>query len=219
MNNLQALCISRLEDEANVQEAALDDKRNLHKLMLQWDGTGVANADVQADHLRDLRPPQNLKELYLNNYVGQSYPDWMTTNSFSNLVNVSLCKCQILPPLWRLPSLKSLSIAQMDGVTYIDGDFYGNGSRGGFPLLDTLEFLQMPNLLGWDQVGEHDMRCLRQLTINCCPLLHTLPVLEQLNSLHCLKIDIYSFLSQWMTGHLDWEMQTQLERMVIYNRR
>nr|GEY24991.1 hypothetical protein [Tanacetum cinerariifolium] len=91
----------------------------------------------------DALKPYNdcLKRLGIVKYLGLEFPKWVGDPSFHRLsrVSVSGCKkCTSLPPLGQLPSLKRLSIQNMDDVKDVGLEFLGAGVA--FPSLEILKF-------------------------------------------------------------------------------
>ncbi|XP_034703869.1 putative disease resistance protein At3g14460 [Vitis riparia] len=127
------LCISKLENVVNIQDARDADlklKRNLESLIMQWsselDGSG--NERNQMDVLDSLQPCSNLNKLCIQLYGGLEFPRWIGDALFSKMVDLSLIdcrKCTSLPCLGQLPSLKQLRIQGMVGVKIVGAEFYG----------------------------------------------------------------------------------------------
>lgn len=138
-----------------------------------------ANSDNEI--LESLQPHSCLKKLEIDGYGGSTFPLWLmqTSNMLSCLVSVFLnnCfKCQILPTLGQLPSLKQLDILKMDAVKCIGSEFYGD-LHTSFPSLEKLIIGYMPNLETWS-VGEHVGALLNQLlrlTLIMLPMLVNFP--------------------------------------------
>ncbi|RVW71188.1 putative disease resistance RPP13-like protein 1 [Vitis vinifera] len=123
-----------------------------------------------------LQPPDSLKKLAIACYGGLEFPDWLRVHSFSKMEHLSLksCKkCEQLPPLGRLHSLKELHIEGMDEIVCIGDEFYGEVENP-FPSLESLEFDNMPKWKDWKE-RESLFPCLGNLTIKKCPELINLP--------------------------------------------
>jgi hypothetical protein len=121
------LCIVGLEHLRSspplleAKNAHLERKQYLRILKLEW-GTYVEAGDdgdkaIENDEklLQNLRPHLNLKELTISGYAGVRLPSWVS--SLSNLVDISIwnCKwCQHIPPLNQFPSLKRLSLEELE---------------------------------------------------------------------------------------------------------
>ncbi|XP_077216322.1 putative disease resistance protein RGA3 [Tasmannia lanceolata] len=193
--------ISNLEnviDGNECKEANLKKKEYLDKLTLEWGNNNPRGVAVDEEVLEALEPPSNLKTLKILSYGGVSFPRWMMSGNLTNLNTVSLVQClncQQLPPLGHLPFLKKLEINGMDGLKHIEGEFIGGSNKviKGFPSLEKLELVNMPNLEEWCGAREGDMPCLgtlKTLNIYSCDNLKSLPkgMLKNLTSLKSLTI-------------------------------
>jgi len=125
LNNLRRkLEIRNLRQEKDVATECkaenLKEKQHLHALHLQWSTKGSVNVfDVVEDKmsLDGLQPHPNLKQLHLFMCPGSRLPSWLSL--LTNLVRFELfrCKkCQFLPPLRQLPSLKYLLLEWLDDI-------------------------------------------------------------------------------------------------------
>ncbi|KAF5193592.1 Exocyst complex component exo70e2 [Thalictrum thalictroides] len=204
------LSILRLENATSLEEAkeaALDKKKYLDKLDLHW-----TELQDGLELLENLQPHTQVQELEIVGYGGIKFPYWMGDPLFSKLSTISLhgCrKCELLPPLGKLPSLKSLCISDMDAVKTIHHHFYGrnmdskNSDLGGieleavphnvsmfnaFPGLENLTINAMNKLELWIEIEEGDFPRLQKLNISGCSKLTTLPELLLLSSLKQLEI-------------------------------
>ncbi|XP_077215786.1 putative disease resistance protein RGA3 [Tasmannia lanceolata] len=183
--------ISNLEnviDEKEGNEANLKKKEYLDKLTLEWGNSNPRGATVDEEVLEGLQPHTNLKTLKILSYGGVSFPRWMMSGNLTNLNTVSLVgclNCQQLPPLGQLPFLKKLEMDGMDGLKHIEGEFIGGSNKvvKGFPSLEKLELINMPNLEEWCGAREGDMPCLGTLIISNCPKLQRFPHLPSINKL------------------------------------
>lgn len=119
---------------------------------MSWEGETDDSAK-EREILNELRPHAKLKELKVMGFTGTTFPSWVGDQSFSNMVTVSLLKCVnccLLPPLWQLPSLKSLEIEGMNCVMSIGDDFCGNSSTSKpFSSLENLKIDGMDSLIDW----------------------------------------------------------------------
>jgi len=140
--------------------ANLKEKQHLHALGLCWVDEGDVNdLDVATDEasLEGFQPHPNLKQLHLLYYWGSRLSSWLLL--MTNLVRFELwmCKkCQYLPPLSQLPSLKFLSLKNMEAMQYIsnsdDGNEFSSSSSALVPFFPSLKEIQLrdcPNLKGW----------------------------------------------------------------------
>ncbi|XP_052112820.1 putative disease resistance protein At3g14460 isoform X2 [Arachis duranensis] len=199
LDNLHGkLCISKLQnvkDSDEALEAKMDSKEHISILELKWRREGdTVDVETARDILEELQPHRNLKELSIDGYRGEIFPDWLGLSCYSNLTDLSMyrCKnCRQLPSLGQLPSLKDLRIFEFDGLERIGGEFYNNAesSHQGTPFrsLQTLEFAHMPRWREWHIPDDFDgFPKLKSLSIVNCPVLSGdlpahLPALEKLN--------------------------------------
>ncbi|KAG6632452.1 putative disease resistance protein At3g14460 [Carya illinoinensis] len=176
------LLISNLQNVVSPVDAlvaSLNDKMYMEELTLEWDDDNNIS-ECQRVVLDNLQPHVNLKRLSIIGYGGKSFSDWVGYHSFSNIASLYLFKCKhcsVLPPLGQLPSLRSLSIAQFDGIDAVDQDFYGNSSSSTKPFgaLKVLKFIDMPKLEKWSAFGAESeggaFTDLEELEIVNCPKL------------------------------------------------
>ncbi|WKA02250.1 hypothetical protein VitviT2T_020464 [Vitis vinifera] len=196
------LCISKLQnvvDAMDVFEANLKGKERLDELVMQWDGEATAR-DLQKETtvLEKLQPHNNLKELTIEYYCGEKFPNWLSEHSFTNMVSMQLhdCKnCSSLPSLGQLGSLKELSIMRIDGVQKVGQEFYGNIGSSSFKPFEALEILRFEEMLEWEEwvCREIEFPCLKELYIKKCPKLKKdlpkhLPKLTKLEIRECKQL-------------------------------
>ena len=139
--------------------ANLKEKQCLSELKLKWNPEGDDGVDVSDDEnsTNSLQPHESLKSLEVDGYMGVRVSSWLSF--LTNLVdlNIGNCnKCQYLPPLYQLSTLRKLYIWRMDGLEYMtDGDMNDEISASlaspstFFPSLETLYLIECPNLKGW----------------------------------------------------------------------
>ncbi|XP_038697445.1 disease resistance protein RGA2-like isoform X1 [Tripterygium wilfordii] len=197
LNNLSGeFRILQLEYVVNADEAkesALCEKRYLDKLELQW-SYYHKNVDKEEEILECLQPHYNLKELSICSYLGSHLPSWIGNPLFKDLVGINLdacTNCQFLPSIGVLPSLKVLCIWKMDCVKQISESFFRNSTYPtgvSFPNLNMLMLDDMPSLEKWTGMEIGDLPSLRELRIDSCPELVTLPCLSSLKSLENLQL-------------------------------
>ncbi|XP_057510786.1 putative disease resistance protein At3g14460 [Actinidia eriantha] len=185
--------LQNVVDPQDARQVNLNGKESLDVLSMEWSkgSKDLRNERVETDVLHALRPHTNLKELHISFYHGSRFPTWIGDQHFSNMVCISLrdCKnCSSLPPLGQLRSLKKLFMKGISDVKQVGSEFYGQGCSKPFPVLEILNFENMPGWKDWyPYVGETEVQaftCLIELSIKRCPkLLGTLP-----NDLPCLRI-------------------------------
>ncbi|KAL9148227.1 hypothetical protein ABFS82_12G028100 [Erythranthe guttata] len=184
LNLGEKLSIKGLEYVRNMEDAKsanLMTKKNLKSLSLSWTKGIQENSTQHSEEvLKGLEPHNNLETIRIESYQGSRFPNWMSTLAFKNMTEVSLANCQRcehLPPLGKLHSLKSLYLHGMDSIKRLD-------ARGPFPVLTSLRICNMPNFEEWTTTDSvESFPCLRDLDITVCPKLNGLPKLPALTSL------------------------------------
>jgi len=185
------------------KDATLKDLQHLRALGLDWKPRDE-DWDVVEDEtsFEGFQPPPNLKVLKLSDYPGSRIPSWVS--SLTNLIKFDLYKCkkcQYLPSLSQLPSLKTLILCNMDVIEYISdsNDFSSSSSSTLEPFFPSLEYLKLVccrNLKGWwrrrdssvevnfVEITEHQLLPsfprLSHLEIVNCPMLTSMPTFPHL---------------------------------------
>ncbi|WKA02329.1 hypothetical protein VitviT2T_020532 [Vitis vinifera] len=188
MPHLQGgLCISNLENVANVQDArdaSLNKKQKLEELTIEWSAglDDSHNARNQIDVLDSLQPHFNLNKLKIEYYGGPEFPRWIGDVSFSKMVDVNLVNCRnctSLPCLGWLPMLKHVRIEGLKEVKIVGREFYGETCLPNkpFPSLESLSFSDMSQWDDWESPSlSEPYPCLLYLEIvNCPKLIKKLP--------------------------------------------
>jgi len=185
------------------KDATLKDLQHLHALGLYWKPKHEDRyVVVDETSFERFQPPPNLKVLELSDYPGSRIPSWVS--SLTNLIKFELYKCkkcQYLPPLSQLPSLKTLILEFMDGIQYISdsNDFSSSSSSTLEPFFPSLEYIRLVgcrNLKGWwrrrdspvevnfVEITEHpslpSFPRLSKLEIWGCPMLTSMPMFPHL---------------------------------------
>ncbi|MED6187660.1 hypothetical protein PIB30_078481, partial [Stylosanthes scabra] len=175
--------ISKLENVNNSSEALeakMGNKKHINILELEWlPNDDTVDVETERDILKELRPHSNLKELSIDGYRGEIFPNWLGLSSYSNItkLSISCCKnCRQLPSLGQLPSLQHLVIFELDGLERIDEEFYKNGEscHKGTPFrsLEYLEFGRMKGWREWHIPDKYDVfPKLKTLIMRHCPVL------------------------------------------------
>ncbi|CAN4119247.1 unnamed protein product [Withania somnifera] len=189
--SLSILELQNVVDRKEALKAKMREKEHVEKILLEWSKSTADNSQTERDILDELQPHTNIKELEITRYRGTQFPNWLADHSFKLLVQLSLRKCKdcySLPALGQLPSLKSLSIKGMHGITEVAEEFYGSSSsQKPFNSLEELEFGDMPEWKQWHVLGNGEFPTLQNLSIRNCPkLMGRLP--ENLCSLTKLRI-------------------------------
>ncbi|KAL5543752.1 hypothetical protein UlMin_007536 [Ulmus minor] len=185
------LRISGLQNVDDVLKGNLEDKKNLSKLVLEWEGQ-TDDSIKDRTVLDALQPHTNLKELVISNYGGTSFPDWVGDSLFLRIERMHLNGCQdcfSLPSLGKLPSLKELKMKGFHLLETIGDGFYGNDSP--FKSLKVLHFEDMPEWKRWSVV---EVPRLERLTLMGCPkLVGGLPNCNTIRTLHVDKCKNFDF--------------------------
>ncbi|XP_040994462.1 putative disease resistance protein At3g14460 isoform X2 [Juglans microcarpa x Juglans regia] len=210
--------LQNVESVKDALDANLKDRDYLEELVLQWNDTSdkLNISDIQRGVLENLQPHKNLKRLTINNYDGESFPNWIGLPLFSNITYLDLrnCKyCCALPPRGQLSSLNELVIDGFDGVVTVGPEFYGNNSSTmkPFGMLKSLRLENMSNWEKWFPFGAENeggaFPRLEKLYIVMCPKLRGrlpvhLPSLVKLEISECshlessLPIDLFPKLTR-----------------------
>ncbi|WVZ03282.1 hypothetical protein V8G54_024088 [Vigna mungo] len=183
------LSITNLENITNPYKTNFKNKIHIVWLRLQWNLNRNNDDSIkEREVIENLQPSRYLKHLSIDGYGGTQFPHWLSNNSLSNVVSLTLndCKhCVILPSLGLLTFLKHLKIDGLDQIVRIDDEFYGNSSFA-FESLKTLSFTDMKEWEEWQYMKGAFPR-LQSLSLRNCPKLKgNLP--EQLSLLK--KLDI-----------------------------
>ncbi|MED6211519.1 hypothetical protein PIB30_074475 [Stylosanthes scabra] len=200
--------LENVNSSSEALEAKMGNKKHINILTLVWLPSHGNTVDVETerDILKELRPHSNLKQLSIDGYRGEIFPDWLGLSSYSNItkLKMSRCKnCRQLPSLGQLPSLQHLEIVALHGLERIGEEFYKSGEscHEGTPFrsLEKLEFCHMNGWREWHTPDKLDaFPKLKTLSMHYCPLLSgdlpaRLPALEQLEINLCEEL-AYSLL-------------------------
>ncbi|XP_052113207.1 putative disease resistance RPP13-like protein 1 isoform X3 [Arachis duranensis] len=200
-----SFCIEKLENVKNSGEASnarMDEKIHLNALYLRWscssfEESEVCDSHTEKDVLEKLRPHKDLKELFIWDYRGTMFPDWVGQSWYHNMTELELSGCRncwVLPSLGQLPSLMTLKISECDmvkmiGGTFNKGDATHHHQQTPFPSLKYLSFYYMSCWEEWEsyECDEDDAPFpqLEHLLIANCPKLRGvlpsfLPALKEL---------------------------------------
>ncbi|TQE03401.1 hypothetical protein C1H46_010966 [Malus baccata] len=163
--DLRIKYLSHVVSESNVG-TPLKDKQHLHSLDLFWkEGEDVKAVDEEdiIKSMEVLQPHSNLKHLSVYDYSGVRFASWFS--SLINIVNLTFwnCnRCQHLPPLDHLPSLKFLHLWQLEKLEYISEKESSNSTSDEmmrisfFPSLESLIIHHCPVLKGWWRAHTHN---------------------------------------------------------------
>ncbi|KAG2674856.1 hypothetical protein I3760_13G156800 [Carya illinoinensis] len=132
----------------------LMEKEHLQVLTLRW-RPRVSEEDVKRDEnmaLEGLELHPNLKKLRIDDYGGVMVP--MSLTKIVDLELIDCRKLKYLPPLSRLPSLKSLHLYGLFEIEYVsdcsdNNELSSFSSSAFFPSLEVIRFSRCHNLKGW----------------------------------------------------------------------
>uniref|UniRef100_A0A2N9FF07 BED-type domain-containing protein n=1 Tax=Fagus sylvatica TaxID=28930 RepID=A0A2N9FF07_FAGSY len=203
---LDIYSLEHVSDKVEARSANLAAKTKIYKLGLHWDidfdmeGNYDSNGEAllvkkynDEDVLEGLQPHQYLKSLTIEGFKGDKFPSWMLTGAagdglslFDNLIEITLSycsKCEEVPTLGHLPSLRVLEIRGMHNVRCIGTKFYSDGSYKNalFPALRRLVLQQMVMLEEWKDAEEltrttcEVFPCIQELIIEDCFKLTSAP--------------------------------------------
>ncbi|KAM4113538.1 hypothetical protein ACJW30_04G002800 [Castanea mollissima] len=200
---LHIYCVEHVRDKEEARSANLVEKAKIYKLGYYWSEKSEGNHNNDEEVLEGLQPHRYLKSLTIQYYQGKKFPPWMLTSQnarrgfslFDNLIEIKLkaCnKCEVLPTLGLLSSLRDLEIIEMESLTCIGTEFYGNYNNDDnydngscrnalFPSLKKLCLQSMPNLVEWKDGTEPTRTrrkvfpCLEELIIRECSQLASAP--------------------------------------------
>ncbi|XP_023728240.1 putative disease resistance protein RGA3 [Lactuca sativa] len=191
LNNLGGkLRIGGLENVRSKEDAVKADlsrKKNLYDIEFNWTLKDEAAKRNNEDVLEGLQPPQDVKILRINNFCGDSFPDWVTKMAIhiepkwtplDKIVSIRLegCRnCLSLPTLEHLPHLRDLVLREMDSLTCLRSSVVSGSTNPLSPSLRTLRLRSMKRLEKWIDGATNSSKMIS-------------PVLEKLGITHCPKI-------------------------------
>ena len=155
--------------------------------------------------MEDLQSHINLKALSLERYGGVISPRWLV--SLTNLVEFKLdsCKkCQYLPSLDQLPSLKIIDLYGLDSLEHISDTERDSSDSLFYPSLEKLKIRSCPNLKGWwreMRVSLPSFPRLSDLTITDSPQLTSFPLFPYLESLMLYECSLKQSLERMMINN------------------
>ncbi|XVF65818.1 hypothetical protein PTKIN_Ptkin09bG0281400 [Pterospermum kingtungense] len=185
--------ISNLQNVRNKEEAQranIWEKNKLHRLALKWEDRKEGYVSKDEEVLKELEPHSNLKSLAIWRYNGENYPPWLVRKS--NLVELDLYCCpnlKNLPSLGEYPNLRVLKIEDLSNVKCIGNEGCGD-SMTLFPALEIFSLKWMRDLKEWVDIEPTIavFPSLKELTIEGCYDLSSIPVMSRFSSLETLAI-------------------------------
>ncbi|XP_068328820.1 disease resistance protein RGA2-like [Pyrus communis] len=208
--------------ESNVG-TPLKDKQHLCSLDLEWtsrvDGSAVDEEDI-IKSMEVLQPHSNLKQLEVWYYGGVRFASW-----FSSLINIVylklwVCKrCQHLPPLDLLPSLKSLCLIELEMLEYISENESSISMSDDmmrisfFPSLEYLWISYCPVLKGWWRAHTHNSASSSSSTENLS--LPSFPHLSTLEIWHCPNLTSMPLYPNVVEMELNWSSWKVVDSLFV----
>ena len=177
----------------------LEEKKHLDSLRLEWK-INYQNKGGEVDKwvMEGLQPNPQLKELFIEGYGAKEFPSWMMNvhelaSWLPNLIKIeisSCLECNVLPPFYQLPSLKSLTLSNMKEVVELKE---GSSAMPLFQFLESLKLSRMPKLKELWRMEGPSFSQLSILVINNCSNLaslelHSSPSLSKLEIHNCSSL-------------------------------
>ncbi|PWA39054.1 NB-ARC domains-containing protein [Artemisia annua] len=192
------LMLEQLENVGGLSDAKsanLKDKTNLKSLWLEWWWHRSEETNDE-EVVEGLEPNSGLQELTIYLYMGRVLsPSWLV--KLVNLTSIQfsyLEKCEQLPPLGKLPSLKRIELRFMYSLKYFhDDDNVTSKDEILFPNLQELKIHFCSNLVSLP----NNFSKLQSLKIERCDKLGSLPnEIQSFKDLNQITIESCEILSR-----------------------
>ena len=182
---LQIRNLEEIGSKEDALKADLTRKPNLKMIKYGWSGCDEGADRNDKEVLEGLQSSPNVKILKIENFSGDSFPEWALKMKIkternwiplAKLVSISLTDCQNclnIPILEDLPLLQDLVLRNLDKVTCLSSS--SDQRKPVSPSLRSLKLENMKNLEKWTNAA-----------VNSSTMLS--PVLERLDILNCPKI-------------------------------
>ncbi|MQM14355.1 hypothetical protein Taro_047287 [Colocasia esculenta] len=192
------LVFRNVHDASAASKFCSMDFTKIHTLDIEWDcctndSSNVTDRVTQEVLFNLYSLCISSKKLVIRGYIGSGFASWyanffskkLRTDFFrTRLSSVSLLqcsKCEILPPLGQVYSLKELYVKGASSMESFMQDFDDMSEEGwqetqtriAFPELQELEFHDMPIWKEWLGTREGDFPQLRKLILKHCPKLRS----------------------------------------------
>ncbi|KAL7614971.1 hypothetical protein Lser_V15G05567 [Lactuca serriola] len=190
LNNLTgSLYIFNLENVRSKEDAVnanLSRKKNLYNIQFNWRGNDDEDANRNnKDVLEGLQPPEDVKKLTINKFLGANFPEWVMKMAIDidgkwtpldKLVSITLVGCRSclsLPTLERLPHLRDLLLREMGSLTCLRSSDVNGSTKPLSPSLRSLVLFGMERLEKWIDGAPNSSKIispvLKKLVIMGCP--------------------------------------------------
>ncbi|GKD00093.1 disease resistance protein [Tanacetum coccineum] len=214
------LTLSRLENVGGLRDAKsanLKDKTNLKSLGLVWSRDNHRPETFDSEVLKGLEPNSGLLQLTIRSYKGTVLSlSWLV--KLVNLTSIWFAgveKCEQLPPLGKLPSLKRIVLIRMQSLKrFHDDDDATSKDEILFPNLQKLVIFKCSALVSLPS----NFPKLTSLRIELCDELRSLPdeiqSFKDLNEITILNCEILSRRCEKDVGE-DWPKISHIPHMNI----
>ncbi|PWA77573.1 Cc-nbs-lrr resistance protein [Artemisia annua] len=177
--------LEEIDSKEEAVKADLHGKQNLYEIEFRWSSCDEGGNRNDKDVLEGLQPAANVKSLEIENYSGNSFPEWAMKMKIkternwiplAKLVKIKLTDCRNclnIPMLEDLPLLQDLVLWNMNKVTCLSSS--SDQRKPLSPSLRSLLLWCMENLEKWTHAGMNSSTMLS-------------PVLEKLEIYTCPKI-------------------------------
>ncbi|PWA62563.1 Disease resistance protein [Artemisia annua] len=198
------------------ESANLKDKINLKSLTLVWSHDERSETN-DSEVLEGLEPNSGLQELKINRYMGTVISPWMVKLVNLTSINIShLLKCEQLPLLGKLPSLKIIKLWDMDSLKcFHDDDNSTSKDEILFPSLQELHIVTCWSLVSLPS----NFPKLQSLEIYTCNKLGSLPdEIQSFKDLNQITIKGCAILSRRCEKGIgeDWPKISHIPHRSIY---
>ncbi|PWA78117.1 Disease resistance protein [Artemisia annua] len=194
-----SLWLSGLENVEGLRDAKsanLKDKTNLKSLKLDWSWDTDRSETFDSEVLEGLEPHSGLQELTIFSYTGTVLsPSWLVKLvHLTSIKFVCLEKCEHMPPLGILPSLKRIRLSSMHSLKcFHDDDNATSKDKILFPSLQHLVIVSCCDLVSLPS----NFPKLRYLGIEFCDKLCSLPdEIQSFKDFNEIRIEYCEILSR-----------------------